>query len=455
MAEDDDKKPKPNPSDVPPNKALVLEPCERPLDPGRRGKPIKLKANVFRLNLIAKQSWFKYTVHTFLSPVACSRFQTTPLTTSALPFPRQVQITTVHETKKPRILTKELRQIWYALEDTELSGKTNHFGGVRVVYDGRNACFSADTLPGTFLEIPVELRSRGRFIITLFNPAEIRPEELNKWASAKPVSCHQGDAMDALAALNTLFIHCLAGKDFPSTKNVFHIQNPNDIPGLDPRLHAPLDVGGGIQLWRGFFQSVRATPAIEYPGLFTNVNCTSGAFYKPGNLVEFIKNFLGRRQDQELNASTIDDRDRIYLKRLLKNVRVDAEFNEKTKHHGRPIKEGITITSARTTFFFDSSKANKDDPDDKGKEISVEDFFWEYYGVRLRQPHAPCVRINERVSWPAELCSITPGIKYNKKLNSRQQEMASNAKYQAMAPRDRMRAILAVGNESLKIATGT
>lgn len=82
-------------------------------------------------------------------------------------------------------------------------------------------------------------------------------------------SPEEGEVKRALAALNTLVTHGL-GLLFPSNRTTFYL---NDIAetGLDPS-HAPTDVGGGVELWRGFFSSVRTA----YGGLIMNVDTTSG-----------------------------------------------------------------------------------------------------------------------------------------------------------------------------------
>ncbi|KAI5474539.1 argonaute family member [Pseudohyphozyma bogoriensis] len=399
---------------------LLLEPLERP-EYGTRGRPVGLKANIIRLKVEPKSSWFKYEVEVWTAYGKDDR-------------------------RTDKIVITKLREIWFAVEKSEREKRSNYFKGVRIIFDGRKVCVAASTLPQNNYEIAVDVPDRGQFMVKISNPLEIRVDELNKWVSPNGPTSFQGEAMDALAALNVLFIHCLSGEGFPSTKNVFYVEKPESIPRLDHRLHKPLDLVGGIQLWRGFFQSVRTTPALGYPGIFTNVDTTSGAFYKGGNLIDVVKNFLGRRPGQDLVASSLDHRERVCLNRFSKGFRVDAQFDQRTKHRGRPIKAGFSEKSARGTTFFDDSQ---------GRTVSVEEFFRIHYNCILRHPHAPCVRVNDRVCWPAELCSLPDGVKYPKKLTSKQQAMASDAKFQAMAPRDRMRAILAVGTESLRIAADT
>ncbi len=76
----------------------------------------------------------------------------------------------------------------------------------------------------------------------------------------------------ALVALNTMMVHGF-GMMYPANRTSFFIDDPARV-GL-PTAHRRFDVGGGIELWRGFFTSVR--PTIN--ALFLNVDTTTGRPY--------------------------------------------------------------------------------------------------------------------------------------------------------------------------------
>lgn len=51
------------------------------------------------------------------------------------------------------------------------------------------------------------------------------------------------------------------------------------------------DIGRGLQLWRGYFQSVR--PSIGR--LLVNVDISTAMFYKPGPLMHFCLEYFNKR----------------------------------------------------------------------------------------------------------------------------------------------------------------
>ena len=80
------------------------------------------------------------------------------------------------------------------------------------------------------------------------------------------------------------------------------------------------DIGGGIVLWRGYFQSVR--PGIGK--MLINVDISTGTMYKPGPLINLCCDFLGRTGRPDILAPKrgFPDRERIRLQRFLTGVRI-------------------------------------------------------------------------------------------------------------------------------------
>jgi eukaryotic translation initiation factor 2C len=82
------------------------------------------------------------------------------------------------------------------------------------------------------------------------------------------------------------------------------------------------DIGGGIELWRGIFQSVR--PTVDR--LIVNIDLSTGMMYKEGPLLNLCIDFFGRAPntspDTILTAGTIRDIERHRLQRFLSGIRV-------------------------------------------------------------------------------------------------------------------------------------
>ena len=65
------------------------------------------------------------------------------------------------------------------------------------------------------------------------------------------------------------------------------------------------DIGGGIVLWRGYFQSVR--PAVGR--MLINIDISTGMMYKPGPLIGLCLDFLGKNNPDFLAPPTTDNGD--------------------------------------------------------------------------------------------------------------------------------------------------
>ncbi|KIJ14682.1 hypothetical protein PAXINDRAFT_61001, partial [Paxillus involutus ATCC 200175] len=80
------------------------------------------------------------------------------------------------------------------------------------------------------------------------------------------------------------------------------------------------DIGGGLVLWRGYFQLVR--PAIGR--LLANVDISTGTMYKPDPLLDLCLEFLGRPGQHNILSPRRDmpDWERIRLQRFIPGIRI-------------------------------------------------------------------------------------------------------------------------------------
>ncbi|ORY52728.1 ribonuclease H-like domain-containing protein [Leucosporidium creatinivorum] len=399
------------------NGAPVME-----LAKGRIGRPILVQANVFyiRLNAPEQTVWYKYQVT--ILPVRQS-------TAANLPPPLP-----------PKTL---LRKIWQALEmrETDPSTSTGFFNGQTPVYDGRNACFSAGQLPG-IMSTTIILPGQGArgFSVDITNPIAISLDELRSWYTGSQRTA-QADANDALSALNTLFHHGLALL-YPANSKTIFVNDPGkhciaatatrDTPG-----HQPHSLEKGIELWRGFFESVRTCER----GLLLNLDTTTGAFVKPGNAVRVVMDFIPTRRHQDVYANALRSTDRISVNRLLKGATVKVHLG-----HGQPklmkIRLGLTRGSASQTTF-----ELRDVQDGSTRTVTVEDYFRIQYGVALQDPDFPCMEVKPGVMYPLELCEIQPGTKSNRRLTAAQQVAATA--FQTLKPSERFSTVSVVRANTL------
>ncbi|KAG8992734.1 hypothetical protein FRB90_000927 [Tulasnella sp. 427] len=167
------------------------------------------------------------------------------------------------------------------------------------------------------------------------------------------------------------------------------------------------DMGRSVELWRGFFQSVR--PAIGK--MVINVDISSAAFYKSGPLIKICMEYLGKSADadpaQFLSANRLDTRTRKDLAKFIRNLNVRTTRNGESRV--RAIKD-ISDRGADTLMF----------PLDGGGQISVQAWFRRETGRQLRYPNLVCVQLSKTAWVPLELCEVVPGQFYRKTLTPEQ-----------------------------------
>jgi eukaryotic translation initiation factor 2C len=160
---------------------------------------------------------------------------------------------------------------------------------------------------------------------------------------------------------------------------------------MDPSLRYPFnvrsfftdretkDIGGGIHLWRGYFQSVRPTIG----KMTINVDISTGMMYRPGPLIDLCLDFFGRdRNPNRLSPSQgFPDRERLRLQRFLSGVRIV------TRHiagsNARVIKKLTTAGANALNFTMRGG----------GGSTSVANYFRQHANITLRYPGVICVEV--------------------------------------------------------------
>ena len=138
------------------------------------------------------------------------------------------------------------------------------------------------------------------------------------------------------------------------------------------------DIGGGLVLWRGYFQSVR--PAIGR--LLINIDISTGCMYKPGRLIDLCLDFLGRGGDIKF-LERIGERDRLRLQRFIVNLRVITETTSKETRLTRVVKGLSNAGADRLTFTMR----------DTGESLTVADYFKRARNKGLQFPKLPCIQV--------------------------------------------------------------
>lgn len=160
------------------------------------------------------------------------------------------------------------------------------------------------------------------------------------------------------------------------------------------------DIAGKInllELRRGLFQS------IQFGGqqsLSINVDVTTGIFWNSDyvTVLDLVSRFLGiKNEDLTPRRLTAVDFKRLSVLRGLK-YRVKHRGTEFAKRQHAVSK--IVQESSRDHRFRKSGET--------GPLISVEQYMWSTYNIRLRYPDAVLVRKGDSTLMPMELCYIVP-----------------------------------------------
>jgi eukaryotic translation initiation factor 2C len=156
--------------------------------------------------------------------------------------------------------------------------------------------------------------------------------------------------------------------DFPSNKNSF-------FPYQDPR-----PIGAGIELWRGFFQSVR--PAIGR--MLINVDISTGVMYRSGSLIDLALDFLGRSGSPNVLSPRhgLPDRERRRLQQFISGLKITTPYRARDPNRRRMVDK-LTRDSARDHTFEDG----------EGRTMTILEYFRDKLNILLQYPDLICVEV--------------------------------------------------------------
>ncbi|KAG9100047.1 hypothetical protein FS749_016392 [Ceratobasidium sp. UAMH 11750] len=262
----------------------------------------------------------------------------------------------------------------------------------RVVYDGRQNMFASRRLSlpdgdfGTFdvsLGPPREGERPPRvYEIALMHVAEISPRVLDQYQRGQ--QSYESMVTSALTALNVI-IRMEPLMQYPWSNRSF-LTN-----------HEARSVGGGLELWRGYFQSVR--PGLR--SMLINIDTSTGLIYAPGPMIDICRAILGDNSPNALvPGQGLTDSNRMRLQSFLLNVRfITTHRNASGRVSTNPkVLTGISIVSA-ANYWLDGSD---------GEQTNVARYF-QSNGNNLRYPDCICAQTRSGTAFPIEFCTILPG----------------------------------------------
>ncbi|KAI0092008.1 argonaute-like protein [Irpex rosettiformis] len=293
------------------------------------------------------------------------------------------------------------------------------------VYDGRKNMFAIRELPFTegSMTFDVSLpqpppttsgtqsrppRAPKVHKIKLTKVAVINPEITARFLEGK--QSHDNEVLTTITALNVVVRH------EPTMIWPFNIRS-----FFTDR--ETVNIGSGIVLWRGYFQSVR-------PGqgrMFMNIDISTGAMYRPGSLIELMLDFLGRplNQPQVLAPSRgFPPREHQRLQRFIQGAKIRSRGSNSL----RSIKKLSTAGANNLRFQLRD-----------GPQITVAQYFAQTYNKPLAYPELPCVELHSGALIPVELCTIPKGQIMRKQVPPERTKDVLN--FATKKPADRLQSI--------------
>ncbi|KAG0151658.1 hypothetical protein CROQUDRAFT_56531 [Cronartium quercuum f. sp. fusiforme G11] len=342
----------------------------RPLPLGRAGEPIEINVNAYHVTLV-NRIIYQYT----------------------LSIQGFVGRNGVSGDVPPNLGRKLFR---------ELQDQVEAFGNdLGVAYDGRKNLYSVIKFdwPNDRQSFVVEL-SEGEEIqkltVVLVKVNNIYLDNLFRFVKGHVGSSTHEGILAAITALNVLCNHDLMMRH-SNAKNKFF-----PVPTAEgPQLKF---LGRGIEMWRGYFFSLRMVPN----GFVVNFDLSCQPMIRSGNLAEVAAEIAGLGRNVQ-GLANLRPQAITRLTRILGSVKVTVKRADGTKFQGK-VKQYGPLNARTHTFTIE----------EEGKlvrMISVETFFKERYGTELHRPELPVVQVSAKAWYPIELCHIEPGQRFRKKID--------------------------------------
>ncbi|CAK8576281.1 unnamed protein product [Lathyrus sativus] len=252
-------------------------------DYGRLGKKIQVRANHFQLQ-VADKDLHHYDVS--ISPEITSK-------------------------KVCRDIIKQLVKLYL---ESQLDNRIP-------AYDGRNSLFTAGPLPFTSKVFVVNLTDENRgsssdtdrkkrereFKVTIKFASKTDLYNLTQFLRRMQLDCPYEtiQALDIALRATPSEKYIVAGRSF-----------------FSPSLGQQGPLGGGIEYYRGFYQSIRPTQM----GLSLNIDVSSRAFYEPILVTDFVSKHFNFNFSRPLS-----DQDRVKIKKALRGVKVKLSHSGKIR----------------------------------------------------------------------------------------------------------------------------
>jgi eukaryotic translation initiation factor 2C len=196
------------------------------------------------------------------------------------------------------------------------------------------------------------------------------------------------------------------------------------------------DLGGGVEAFKGAYQSLRMVHGPTGPCLSVNVDVANGTFFNSGPLQLVAQNLIGARSTNDLiQACRQGEHSRAGkgLKRLRK-LHVTA-------HHRGGTEDAYVIDRISHQSAKDSKFTALDEKTNKEYTTTVYDYFLKKFNVRLQYPDLPVVKMTKgkNTVLPMEVLKVKENQRYPFKCDERQ--TSQMIKFAVTPPSERWQAV--------------
>jgi len=270
----------------------------------------------------------------------------------------------------------------------------------KVIYDGDAIAYSSTVLPfGNAATFEVNMstsdrppregtQARGIFRVTLrrVDAATVTFDDLQALIDGRT----KQQTPRATVALNLVQL---------IVRQAPNLKYPNNVKAFFCREAGHRALGGGLEVFKGYYQSVR--PALQ--SLLINIDTTCGVLYQNGPMIDVALSFLGsERNPRALNLQE-GSPDLSKLRKFFKTVLITF-----THRKGKKKIESIVPRAGAQTFEWTRN--------DIEQSTTVEAYFRQAYNISLRFPDAVGVKLGGGSIVPIELCEIAPNQRFKRKI---------------------------------------
>jgi hypothetical protein len=191
-------------------------------------------------------------------------------------------------------------------------------------------------------------------------------------------------------------------------------------------------LGEGLIYFQGQYQSIKACESkwlqnIDSKSIFEdstffllNYLCEfyyffiveSCVFYDPTSVIEFMKiNITNVVIDRPLTLAQVNE-----LQKLLRGVMITPKHLDNNKKY-----KVNKLDLPPNKYEFEIKNENNN----VTRKLNVATYFLETYNMKLKYPHLPCISVGDPknpICFPMEVCILSQGQRYGKKLTPNQQK---------------------------------